>query len=64
MKITTYNDHRSAPFPEPWSFNSNQVYSVEGADAVISSAKIILVWANQSCRTGCDFDPQFVKECK
>jgi hypothetical protein len=38
MKITTYNDHRSAPFPEPWSFNSNQVYSVEGADAVISSA--------------------------
>jgi hypothetical protein len=27
-------------------------------------AKIIIVWANQSCRTGCDFDPQFVKECK
>jgi hypothetical protein len=23
---------------EPWSVNSNQVYSVEGADAVISSA--------------------------
>src|SRR5438876_4078127 len=38
MKITTYNDHRSAPFPEPWSFNSCQVYSVEGADAVIQSA--------------------------
>jgi len=35
MKITTYNDHRSAPFPEPWSFNSCQVYSVEGAAAVI-----------------------------
>jgi hypothetical protein len=35
MKITSYNDHRSAPFPEPWSFNSCQVYSVEGADAVI-----------------------------
>jgi hypothetical protein len=27
-------------------------------------AKIIIVWANQSCRTGCDFDPQLVKECK
>ena len=26
--------------------------------------KIIIVWANQSCRTDCDFDPQFVKECK
>ena len=34
MKITTYNDHRSAPFPEPRSLNSCQVYSVEGADAV------------------------------
>ena len=26
--------------------------------------KIIIVWANQSCRTDCDFDPRFVKECK
>src|SRR5437667_3182736 len=41
MKITTYNDHRSAPFPEPWSFNSCQVYSVEGADYVIQSAAAI-----------------------
>ena len=24
--------------------------------------KITIVWANQSCRTDCDFDPQFVKE--
>src|SRR4029077_11230751 len=38
MKITSYNQHCSAPFPEPWSFNSCQVYSVEGADAVIQSA--------------------------
>jgi hypothetical protein len=35
MKITSYNQHCSAPFPEPWSFNSCQAYSVEGADAVI-----------------------------
>lgn len=27
-------------------------------------AKIIIVWANQSCRTDCGFDPQFVKESK
>jgi hypothetical protein len=26
--------------------------------------KIIIVWANQSCRTDCDFDPQLVEECK
>jgi hypothetical protein len=26
--------------------------------------KIIIVWAKQSCRTGCDYDSQFVKECK
>src|ERR1700686_888334 len=26
--------------------------------------KSSLVWANQSCRTDCDFDPQLVKECK
>ena len=26
--------------------------------------QIIIVWANQCCRTDCDFDPQFVKECK
>src|SRR5207245_9771960 len=37
MKIATYNQHCSAPFPEPWSLNSRQVYSVEGADAVIQS---------------------------
>src|SRR6266478_1158289 len=37
MKITTYNQHCSAPFPEPWSLNSCQVYPVEGADAVIQS---------------------------
>jgi hypothetical protein len=35
MKIATYNDHRSAPFPEPWSSNNCQVYSGVGADAVI-----------------------------
>jgi hypothetical protein len=35
MKIAPYNQHCSAPFPESWSFNSCQVYSVEGADAVI-----------------------------
>jgi len=35
VKIATYNQHCSAPFPEPWSSYSNQVYSVEGADAVI-----------------------------
>jgi len=39
MKIATYKQHCSAPFPEPWSFNSNQVYSVEGADAVIQSGR-------------------------
>jgi hypothetical protein len=38
VKITSYNQHCSAPFPEPWSSNSCQVYSVEGADAVIQSA--------------------------
>ena len=37
MEITSYNQHRSAPFSEPWSFNSYQVYSVEGADNVIQS---------------------------
>src|SRR6267142_6542629 len=37
VKITSYNQHCSAPFPEPWSSNSCQVYSVEGADAVIQS---------------------------
>jgi hypothetical protein len=35
VKITAYNQHCSAPFFRAWSFNSNQVYSVEGADAVI-----------------------------
>src|SRR5882672_2253405 len=40
VKITSYNQHCSAPFPEPWSSNSCQVYSVEGADAVIQSACI------------------------
>src|SRR2546427_212883 len=35
MEITSYNQHCSAPFSEPWSSNSCQVYSVEGADAVI-----------------------------
>src|SRR6267142_3353704 len=39
VKITSYNQHCSAPFPEPWSSNSCQVYSVEGADAVIQSAR-------------------------
>src|SRR5487761_896953 len=37
MEITSYNQHRSAPFSEPWSLNSYQVYSVEGADNVIQS---------------------------
>jgi hypothetical protein len=35
VKITSYNQHRSAPFSEPWSLNGYQVYSTEGADAVI-----------------------------
>jgi len=48
MKIATYNQHCSAPFPEPWSFNSNQVYSVEGADAVIQSGS-----RHISCCVGC-----------
>ena len=30
--------------------------------SISRSTKIIMVWANQSCRTDCDFDPQFVKE--
>jgi len=34
-KERIYNQHRSAPFSEPWSSNSYQVYSAEGADAVI-----------------------------
>src|SRR5208282_3303583 len=38
MKITSYNQHCSAPFSEPWSLNSYQAYSVEGADNVIQSA--------------------------
>jgi hypothetical protein len=38
MKITSYNQHCSAPFSEPWSFNSCQVYSERGADNVIQSA--------------------------
>jgi hypothetical protein len=27
VKITSYNQHRSAPFSEPWSSISGQVYS-------------------------------------
>jgi hypothetical protein len=38
VKITSYNHPAaagSAPFSEPWSSNSYQVYSEEGADNVI-----------------------------
>ena len=44
VKITSYNQHCSAPFPEPWSFNSCQVYSVEGADAVIQSVQLFVLF--------------------
>jgi hypothetical protein len=44
VKITTYNDHRSAPFSEPWSSNSYQVYLGIGADAVIQSAVPLAVF--------------------
>jgi hypothetical protein len=52
MKITSYNQHCSAPFPEPWSSNSCQVYSVEGADAVIQSAGYLL--AMRTCEDNTD----------
>jgi hypothetical protein len=45
VKITSCNQPAaagSAPFSEPWSFERNQVYSVEGADAVIQSAQFIV----------------------
>lgn len=32
--------------------------------SIFRPTKIIIVWANQSCRTDCDFDSQFEKECK
>ena len=41
LKITTYNNRRSARFSESWSLNSYQVYLGEGADAVIQSARAL-----------------------
>src|SRR5713226_4064031 len=41
MKITTYNQHCSAPSSEPWSSNSYQVYSGVGADNVIQSGAAV-----------------------
>jgi len=50
---------------EPSAYNLSSFRSQNGNSGSISRpAKIIMVGANQSCRTEGDFDPQFGKECK